>query len=330
MKTNLKTIILITLLFLCAVCIKNNVYAASATISAPSQVYVGEKITVRVTGNAASWSGLTLSASGPVSGNGGTMADSTASGENENVTMGTYTFTATSVGSVTFSLTGIVVNEDYTSSNVSTSKTVNIVNKEETTTTPNQAPSNTTKKDTTSTKKTTETKKEEPKKEDDFYISALTLKGTKENGEQIDISLSPEFKKDVYEYTAEITADIKKIEVQKDAGNYTNSVIVKGLEELKEGENIITLQLSAEDHKAKIYTIKVIKEAQVEETEELDTVETIADIQEENNTPMISMPVGSFILIQIVIIFVELIIFSLIIYKISSNRKQKPIGKYSK
>lgn len=334
-KNNIIKILGLMILFLIILCINNKVLGANAKISAPSTVYVGDKITVKVTGNAASWSNLTLNASGQISGSGGIMADSTASGENENVTMGTYTFTATSVGSATFTLSGLVVNSDYSKDKASDSKTVQIIKKEEqkqektpsnNTTTTTKKPATTTTKTTTTTK--VDTTKVETKKEDNFYISSITLKGIKENEEQIDIALSPEFNKDTYEYTCNIASDIQKIDLQKDAGEYTNSVIVTGLEELKEGENIIKLVLSAEDHESKTYTIKVIKEKQeIVETAaniEEDKQETEAS-QEEKKAIMVSMPLWVFIVMQIIIIVIEVIIIYLVPWKNLFKIKNKNI-----
>lgn len=308
-------ILVLMIVLLILLLINNKVLGASAKISAPSTVYVGDKITVKVTGNAASWSGLTLRASGQISGSGGTMADVTSSGENENVTMGTYTFTATSVGSATFTLSGLVVNSDYTSSNINNeSKTVQIIKREESkqetpTNTPTTSKPTTTTNKSTTTTKTTQTKQEEPKKEvveDNFYINSVVLKGIKENGETEDIILSPEFNKDTYEYTCNVSAQITKIEIQKEAGQYTNSIIVTGGEELKTGENIITLMLSAEDHQAKTYTIKVIKEEAVETSANI-AEEKIEEDREQKEPAMIHMPVWAFIALQMGIIVIEVL-----------------------
>lgn len=188
------------------------------------------------------------------------------------------------------------------------------------TTTPTTKTTTKTTNTKTDTKKTTETPKTETKveekpKEDNFCINSIIVKGLKETGEQVDIALSPEFKKDVYEYTCNVPADIQRLDIQKDAGDYTNSVIVTGLEELKEGENVVTLQLLAEDHQAKTYTIKAVKE-QKEQVEEV--AETSAQLEEakpeeqtenkEESKKMISMPVGTFILMQIAIIAIEVLI----------------------
>ena len=106
------------------------IYAATANISTSANtVTIGDTITITISGNAASWS---LELSGATSGN---MADATTSGENENVTMGTYTYKTTKAGEVTFKLTGTVVNSDYTKQTINTSKTVTV--KEQTPTTPN-------------------------------------------------------------------------------------------------------------------------------------------------------------------------------------------------
>lgn len=328
-KNSIIKILGLMILFLITLCINNKVLGANAKISVPSTVYVGDKITVKVTGNAASWSNLTLKASGQISGSGGIMADSTASGENENVTMGTYTFTATSVGSATFTLSGLVVNSDYTKNSASDSKTIQIIKKEEQKKETTPTNDTTTKKQTTTnTKPATTTKvetKTEEKKEDNFYISSITLKGIKENGEQIDINLSPEFNKDTYEYTCNIASDIQKIDLQKDAGEYTNSVIVTGLDELKEGENIIKLVLSAEEHESKTYTIKVIKEKQ-------EIVETVAQVEEKieqkeegKQEIMVSMPLWVFIVMQIIIIIIEVLIIYFVPWKNLFKIKNKNI-----
>lgn len=119
-----RKIIELVIIFFIIITVKSTVSAANAAINGPDSVFVGDTITIKITGNAASWSGLTLKASGPISGSGGVMANVTDSGENENVTMGTYTFTATDVGTAKFSLTGKVVNSDYTSQDYTEAKPI--------------------------------------------------------------------------------------------------------------------------------------------------------------------------------------------------------------
>lgn len=227
----------------------------------------------------------------------------------------TITCTAKSVGTGTVTVTPIdASNTSAEPEEITTSASRSIQIKEKTTTPPTNQ---TTQKPTTTTTKkptTTQTKQEEPKVvEDNFYINSVILKGIKENGETENITLSPEFNKDIYEYTCNISAQINKIEIQKEAGQYTNSIIVTGGEELKVGENIITLMLSAEDHQAKTYTIKVIKEETVETSADLIQEENTEEKQEEKAPIMISMPLWAFIALQAGIIVIEVLIILFVI-----------------
>lgn len=232
----------------------------------------------------------------------------------------TITCTAKSVGTGTVTVTPIdASNTAAEPEEITTPASRSIQIKEKNTTPPTTQttpkPTTTTKKPTTSkpTTTTTPTKQEEPKVvEDNFYINSILLKGIKENGETENITLSPEFNKDIYEYTCNISAQINKIEIEKEVGQYTNSIIVKGGEELKVGENIITLMLSAEDHQAKTYTIKVIKEETVEASADI-TEEKIQEDKTQKEPAMIHMPVWAFIALQMGIIVVEVITILFII-----------------
>ena len=231
----------------------------------------------------------------------------------------TITCTAKSVGTGTVTVTPIdASNTSAEPEEITTSASRSIQIKEKTTTPPanqtTQKPTTTTtKKPTTSKPTTTQTKQEEPKVvEDNFYINSVILKGIKENGETENITLSPEFNKDIYEYTCNVSAQINKIEIQKEAGQYTNSIIVTGGEELKAGENIITLMLSAEDHQAKTYTIKVIKEETVEASTDI-AEEKIEESKPQKEPAMIHMPVWAFIALQAGIIVIEVLIILFVI-----------------
>lgn len=221
---------------------------------------------------------------------------------------------------ITISANGVIADYDTEQDTSKSSKASVKINKKEEVKTPTQEPTQTptNKKNTTTKTNTTktETKVEETIVEDNFNIKSLILKGIKETGEQVNISLSPDFDKDVYEYNCNITSDIQKIEIEKDAGEYTNSIVVTGLEELKEGENIITLMLAAENHKAKTYTIKVIKEQVIETSVDI----TKEEVNEEKQQAMITMPIWSFILLQVIIIVTEIIILFIINNKILNKK----------
>lgn len=295
---------IISFIYICNV----KIYAASMKMSInKSSAYVGETFTVTVSGingkvNITSNSNVNLNISGSQWVDGSLTITGTAKG------VGTGTITVTPVDASTTAAEPEEVTQ-------AASRSITIKEKEPESTTPTNptptTPQTTTtpKKTNTNTNKTTTTSKtEEPKeeKQDDFYINKVVLTGVKESGEKVDISLSPEFQKDIYEYTCHVGAEIQKLELEKEAGDYTNSIIVTGLDDLKEGENSITLQLAAEDHEAKTYTIKVIKETQ-------ETIETIVPIDENvaktgiAEIKTISMPLWVFIVMQILIIMIEVL-----------------------
>ena len=130
--------------------------------------------------------------------------------------------------------------------------------------------SNTNNKNTTTTKK--ETKEEENIEEPALGISNISIKGINGDGEEEEIFLDKEFNISEYEYICQVGSNIKRIEINKDSNYYAEEIVITGLEEdLKPGENIITLRVS-KDGEEVIYTIKVIKEA-----------EEVLGITEENN-----------------------------------------------
>lgn len=294
--------------------IHTNIYAAGIGMSInKSSAYVGDTFSVTISG-----------INGKVSISGNSNVSLSTSGTKWVEGSMTITGTAKSVGTGTITITPIdasTTGADPVEVTKAVSKSITIKEKEaELQPQPTQTPSTTTKNTTSNAKTTTktETKRAETEKqqEDDFYISDITLKGIKENGEQVEIELSPEFNKDTYEYTCNITSDIQKIDLQKDAGDYTDSVIVTGLDELAEGENIIKLLLSAEDHESKTYTIKVIKEESKESIADvLEQEENINSNKEKAETKMISMPVYAFIIMQIIIIAIEIIVIYFIPWK---------------
>lgn len=302
-KMKYKIIIIFTILLFEILLINNIVNAASMGMSInKSSCNIGDTFTVTISG-----------VNGKVSVSGSSNISLNKSGTIWIDGKETITGTAKSVGKGTITVTPIDASttaaepEEITSS---ASRSIEIKEKQATPTTPT-TPTTTTKKPTTVAKPTTttQTKQEEPKKEvveDNFYINSVVLKGIKENGETEDIILSPEFNKDTYEYTCNVSSEITKIEIQKEAGQYTNSIIVTGGEELKIGENIITLMLSAEDHQAKTYTIKVIKEEAVETSANI-AEEKIEEDREQKEPAMIHMPVWAFIALQMGIIVIEVL-----------------------
>lgn len=205
--------------------------------------------------------------------------------------------------------------------------------KPETTTKPESNKTTTTKTESknTETKKVTSTKVTVPTEEKEeatpqWGINSVKVIGVKENGEKVDIELDKKFDISTYEYSCNVSADIKKVEIEQEAYEYNEFVTISGLEEdLKLGENIITLKLSKEGKNDLTYTIKVNKEEMQEETKSVSAeVEKIKEEKEE--TIIVEMPLWSFILILIVTIVVTSAISILITKKVLENKKtDKPL-----
>lgn len=308
MKKIQKYIVIITMLII-TIGISTKVKAAGIGMSInKTSAYVGDTFSVTISG-----------INGKVSISGNSNISLSTSGTKWVEGSLTITGTAKSVGTGTVTVTAIDVSStgaDPVEVTGSASKSITIKQKEEPkpqetapqtkpqTTTTTKPKTTTTNKTTTKTQDKKETKqevKQEEKKEEvkeEIYITKLALKGIKENGEKIDITLSPEFNKDTYEYTFNIAKDIKTIEVEKEAG--TNQVTITGLDEIKEGENIILIKVTGANGGSKTYLVKAVKEKE-------EIIETVAEEEnkEEKKQIMVSMPLWVFIIMQIGIIVVE-------------------------
>ena len=248
MKTNLlkkiifELAIIIGILF--AMTIKSN--AASLSIStSKSSVSPGESftVTVSVSGGAGYVSATASNGSGSM---GSTFLDNASK---------SFTCTAGSSGSVTIYASGVIA--DYSTENdeqKSASKTVSIVQPNKNTGGNSNGSSsnggNTTKKPTTTTTKPTETKEE--KKSTDSTLSSLSI---------AEGAITPEFNKDVKEYAITVPNEVTKLNITATPTDSKASVSVTEYEELKEGENAITISVTAEDGTTKTdYVIKATRQ----------------------------------------------------------------------
>ena len=249
MKTNLlkkiifELAIIIGILF--AMTIKSN--AASLSIStSKSSVSPGESftVTVSVSGGAGYVSATASNGSGSM---GSTFLDNASK---------SFTCTAGSSGRVTISASGVIA--DYSTENdeqKSASKTVSIVQPNKSTGGNSNGGSsnggNTTKKpNTNNTTKPTETKEE--KKSTDSTLSSLSI---------AEGAITPEFNKDVKEYAITVPNEVTKLNITATPTDSKATVSVTEYEELKEGENTITISVTAEDGTTKTdYVIKATRQ----------------------------------------------------------------------
>lgn len=96
----------------------------------------------------------------------------------------------------------------------------------------------------------TTTKPEEEAKSSNAMLSGLT----------VDVEgLSPEFNKDTDNYTLQVGSDVEAIQITATPEDENATVQVQGNENLQEGENTVTITVTAEDGTTKVYTITVNK-----------------------------------------------------------------------
>lgn len=112
-----------------------------------------------------------------------------------------------------------------------------------------------------STSLLTTTKPEEEEKSTVKSLKSLTVEpGT----------LSPEFDPETTKYTMTVGEDVTKLDIKAVVEDEKSKLNISGNEDLKLGENIIKLVVTAEDETARTYTITVTKEEQ--EQLKLDTL----------------------------------------------------------
>lgn len=96
----------------------------------------------------------------------------------------------------------------------------------------------------------TTTKPEEENKSSNAMLGGLT----------VDVEgLSPEFNKDTDNYTLQVGSDVEALQITATPEDEKATVQVQGNENLQEGENTVTITVTAEDGTTKVYTITVNK-----------------------------------------------------------------------
>lgn len=169
-----------------------------------------------------------------------------------------FTCTAGSSGSVTIYASGTLGDYDTVEdTSRSASKSVSIVQPSSNTGGSSSGGSSsggsTTKKPTTNNTTTTKpAENKEEKKSTDSSLSALTI----EEG-----TITPEFNKDVKEYAITVPNEITKINITATPTDSKATVSITEYEELQEGENTITISVTAEDGTTKSdYIIKATRQ----------------------------------------------------------------------
>ncbi len=299
------------------VCFSLESYAASFSVSAPSSVQPGQSFTITITGNSATGridvqaSNATLNASSVWVENNSQFITATAGSE------GSISITATAT-SLADSDTG---DDVYGTRSCSVSVQQPIVE---------EPPSEEYSGNNRTTRKTEEPEEEPEEEKRELGLYGLVVKGEKEDGSIIELSLDKEFEFSRHEYIIYVPTDVKKIDLETESYEYNETTEIIGLEnELVPGENIITIRITDGDNES-IYTLKVIKEEMAEEIKEVEeTIEETTKKEEVNFfNREISFQIKYFILLVLGIVLGEAFIIILVIKLI--KRKQNGKSKRMK
>ena len=245
-KKILKSINIIGIIGIITLILTNTSDAASLSVKASkSSVSPGESFTVTVT-----LSDAAGPVSATVSGGSGSLAKEWLENSSKS-----FTCTAGSSGTVTITASGTVgdfaTGNDVTVRN-STSVTI-VVPTPQPEPTPDPKPSNNTSNNNSSGKSSNNNTSTTVKKSDNSNLSSIQI------AEGV---ISPEFSKTVKEYTVNVPYEATKLSIAATPEHSKGTVTINGNDELKVGENLIEIIVTAEDSSTDKYTIKAIRAKQ--------------------------------------------------------------------
>lgn len=245
-KKILKSIIIIGIIGIMTLILTNTSDAASLSVKASkSSVSPGESFTVTVT---------LSDAAGPVS---ATVSGGSGSLAKEWLENSSKSFTCTAGSSETVTITASGTVGDFATGNDvtvrnSTSVTI-VVPTPQPEPTPDPKPSNNTSNNNSSGKSSNNNTSTTVKKSDNSNLSSIQI------AEGV---ISPEFSKTVKEYTVNVPYEATKLSIAATPEHSKGTVTINGNDELKVGENLIEIIVTAEDSSTDKYTIKAIRAKQ--------------------------------------------------------------------
>ena len=133
-------------------------------------------------------------------------------------------------------------------------------------------------------------------------IYKLSLTGIGDDDKTEEIELNKEFERGNFEYSCDVSENIKKISVKAEAYEYNDSIKITGNEnELKDGENIITVSVSDDKDTVK-YTIRVNKgKTEIEENTQVQTQENELSKTNKTNRNKKIITVGTIIVLAVIV-----------------------------
>lgn len=246
MSKKIKIILTLLIGFSIAI-VSNQVYAASASISAgKTNLEPGQSTAITASVSATEAWNLKVTASG---GNlSGTTADADAAGSEVSKNVISATFTASAEGTYTITLSGQVTGSDLVKQSVSKSVTITVKKAE---VTPPPTPNNNTTPNTNTTPDTPIVST----KSSNANLSNLGIRPNDFSG----------FRAANTTYSVSVPYDVSSIEVYANKGHSAQTISGTGKKSLNEGSNLFEVKVTAEDGTVKVYKITVVRLAKESE-----------------------------------------------------------------
>ena len=136
-----------------------------------------------------------------------------------------------------------------------------------------------------------------------------------------DYNINEQFDENTLDYTASVPYEVENLEINATAADENAKVEIKGNNNLKGGENVITITVTPtdEENEIKIYNITVIREEYVSEEPTSEFVPGTIDKKDNSN-----------IILIILIVLVSLTIIGVAAYLIFFNKKKNKKDKLDK
>lgn len=244
-----KIFLILGMFFIILLIFSNETHAANATISCASTGETNKNITIYVSGSAVQWN-LKLMVDGQV------IARSSEL-ENYESNIGisfSGVYTPTTTGTKTVSIVGSITDISGTTIDSFNTKTITVSAPAPVTPTePTKPTTPTTPSNNNTTKPSTNNTSATVKKSDNSNLSSIQI------AEGV---ISPEFSKTVKEYTINVPYEVTKLSIAATPEHSKGTVTINGNDELKVGENLIEIIVTAEDSSTDKYTIKAIRAKQ--------------------------------------------------------------------
>ena len=242
--------------------------AGSASISAPASVESGSNVTIKVTlSNVAAWN-IKIKASGATDGATKSYADATEDAENTTKTF-SVTCNSKGAGTITVTVTGDITSADGANKDISLTKEITVKEKQVNNSTNNNPsqPTNPSTSGTTSKPNTPssggqtssgqttggqtqngQTTNEKVEKEAEARLAELSVLG---------YEISPAFNKDTQEYFVEVPLTQENVTIDAKTLGSKAQIQGTGNYEVKEGNNVFEIVVTAENGETKTYKLNV-------------------------------------------------------------------------